>query len=142
MNLDHTKVMSAYNYNSNHKVVTAFIILVGITMFHFLRKEEIENDKIYENGQIKFHGGKQNEINHGVWTWYFPNGSKMIEGKFDHGKREGIWKQFYSNGQIQMTSSYHENHLEGILTTYDTLGLPQKSFEYRMDTIYKELTIY
>lgn len=133
--------MNVYNYNSNHKVITAIILIAGIAMFHFLRKEESESEKTYENGQVKYNGSKQNELNHGLWIWYFPNGSKMIEGRFNKGKREGLWKQYYSNGQIQMTSSYQENHLQGILTTYDSLGMILKSFEYRMDTIYKELTV-
>ncbi len=116
------------------------VLIAGISMFHFLRKEESENDKTYENGQIKYSGSKQDELNHGVWTWYFPDGSKMIEGRFIKGKREGLWKNYYPNGQIQMISSYHENHLQGTLTTYDSLGVVLKSYEYRMDTIYKELT--
>lgn len=132
--------MSIYSYNSNHKVITAILILVVISLLHFMTKEEGKDDIFFENGQVKAIGRKEKGVNQGTWTWYYPNGNKMMEGKFVDGKREGTWIQFDSDGHKSMTSEYQNNSLNGLLIEYDINGYPVRTFEYRQDTIYKRLT--
>lgn len=129
--------MSMYSYNSNHKVITAVILVGCIAAFHFLRKEQTEEDLYYENGQVKFSGSRKNEVNHGTWTWYYENGQKMLQGRFEEGSREGIWTQYDTNGVVIMTSTYEYNQLEGEMIHYNSTGEPMTIVEYRADTIYR-----
>lgn len=129
--------MSVYSYNSNHKVITAIIIIGTIALFHFWGKEDAEEELFYDNGQVKFRGGKKNELNHGTWIWYYENGQKMLEGTFVEGKREDLWTQYDTSGAVIMTSMYQENKLHGEMIHYSVSGEPVSVVEYRADTIYK-----
>lgn len=130
-----------YSYNSNHKIITAFIIIGIVTSLHFLSKMQNKNGNHYENGQIKVSGEKVNELNQGNWIWYYENGEKMMEGYFNEGKREGLWKQFDTEGKLIMTSNYKKNRLEGELIRFTSDGKIIEKTEYRQDTIYKKSSL-
>lgn len=131
--------MGIYSYNSNHKIVTVVLIVSLIAFFHFKGKENRENERYFSNGQLKFTGSKEKDLNHGRWIWYYENGQKSIEGEFQNGNRQGIWKQYDSLGNLAMTSTYVNNKLNGVLIIYAMDGTIISQLEYREDTIYKRL---
>ena len=38
------------------------------------------------------------DVEHGFWSYWYPNGALREQGRYDHGRREGIWQQWYPNG--------------------------------------------
>ncbi|MFO8235439.1 MAG: hypothetical protein R6U04_08560 [Bacteroidales bacterium] len=38
---------------------------------------------------------------HGTWVKKYPNGKKMYEGDFEHGKPVGEFKRYHNNGELQ-----------------------------------------
>ena len=54
----------------------------------------------YKNGEPRGTGGfDDNELKHGLWTRYHPNGQLWDEGTFEHGKKKGLWEEFDENGE-------------------------------------------
>jgi len=61
----------------------------------------------YENGQIEREGSYQGS-QEGLWTNYRPDGRKLEEGEFRHGKRHGRWKSWDDRGR-QRQANYRDN---------------------------------
>ena len=88
--------MQLFSYNSKHKIITAGLLVIAVVTIYFLTTKD--NNQYYSNGQIKCIGVEKNGVNNGVWTWYFENGTKNIQGEFIQGKRSGAWKTWNANG--------------------------------------------
>ena len=90
-----------YSYNSNHKIITA-VLIVGWAIYQFSGRN---TDSMYfENGQVKRTGAQTNNLNEGIWTWFHPNGEVELKGNFHEGKRTGSWIRYDSLGRMVSTS--------------------------------------
>lgn len=122
--------MSAFRYNSNHKAITALLIIaVAVASFYLGRR----GAPTYANGQAKREGGTVDGRNNGRWTWYYPGGQKKMEGFFDRGKRTGRWLTFAANGDTITEAFYANDKLNGTYTVFGTNGQPNKVVLYSND---------
>ncbi|MCB0473895.1 MAG: hypothetical protein KDC83_06160 [Flavobacteriales bacterium] len=122
--------MSIFSYNSNHKIITALLV-VGWAVFHFVGNKDAE--RTFENGQVRSRGGTLNAKNHGLWIWYHTNGTKKMQGRFENGKRQGVWTSWNSKGIKILECTYIDDRLEGEYITWDNSGERQKTVVYKND---------
>jgi antitoxin component YwqK of YwqJK toxin-antitoxin module len=52
-------------------------------------------------------------VKHGLFTLYWPNGTKMLEGTYLDGKQDGLWTRFYPSGQRLAVDEYRSGAQEG-----------------------------
>jgi len=128
--------VSIFRYNSNHKVITALIV-VGWVVYHFLSQDFDDNK--YNNGQIKRVGSLVNNRNHGTWTWYYDNGKKEMEGTFVEGQREGIWIVWNRNGIKLSEGEYHKDKLNGQFYKWNNSGELIDVYLYKDDLIVQKI---
>lgn len=121
-----------YNYNSIHKIIVVSIVLVW-TMFQFQSRKTEELN--YEDGSYKRTGELKNGLNHGLWTWYFPNGQVQMKGNFEMGQREGVWQTFDSLGNLRVESYYIDNKLNGKMLVLSEKGDTVSVKEFRDDEV-------
>ena len=57
-----------------------------------------------------------------MWTWYFKNGNKRLQGGFVKGKREAIWTTWNEKGQKTSEMTYANDLLNGDYILFDTSG--------------------
>lgn len=121
-----------YNYNSFHKIIVVSIVLVW-SMFQFQSKKA--EDLNYDDGTSKRTGDLKNGLNHGLWTWYFPNGQIQMKGNFEGGKREGLWQTYDSLGNIRVESYYIHNKLNGKMIVFSANGDTISVKEFKEDEL-------
>lgn len=119
--------MSAFRYDSRHKVVTLALVIVAAALGFYLNQRE---QPTFDNGQVKRTGSMVDGRNHGRWTWYYPNGRKKMEGDFQGGKRTGRWVTFADNGDTLTVSMYSNDRLNGPHTEYGPGGRPARVVTY------------
>ena len=79
------------------------------------KKELIKNGKSYEyilyhdNGQIAQKGTISNQKLEGVWVRFSPEGKKLSQGTFTHGKKTGKW--FFWNEKGLIEAYFKDNKL-------------------------------
>lgn len=93
-----------YRYQSYHKPITALIILVVIWIFYYF--SDSGEHKFYPNGQMIYDGATLNNQNHGLWTWWYENGKKEMQGHFEFGKRVGVWYTWDRAGILRSEGMY------------------------------------
>lgn len=64
-------------------------------------------------------------------TLYAPNGSKTLETGFENDMQHGIFKTFFPNGQVMDSCRKAHGRTEGWLVSYDEQGHPREKAEYR-----------
>lgn len=121
------------NY-SIHKITVIIIVLVWtFSQFQSRNTEELT----YEDGISKRTGDLKNGLNHGTWTWYFPNGKVQMIGDFEKGKRVRLWRAYDSLGVLRTESSYFENKLNGKMILFSAKGDTISVKEFRDDKLVK-----
>lgn len=83
----------------------------------------IRSEKEYLNG-----------LDHGIWTFYHPDGVIQTTGEFDKGKRIGTWKYNFRNGNLWKSQDYdNQGNPTGLWITYteegDTLNYSRYSWD-------------
>lgn len=111
--------MSLFSYNSNHKAITALLVIAVAGASFYLNRR---GPSTFDNGQAKRTGSVVDGRNHGRWTWYYPSGKKKMEGTFDHGKRTGPWYTFSATGDTLTEAFYSEDKLNGPYTLFGPDG--------------------
>lgn len=59
-------------------------------------------------GKTAFEGEYIEDEPNGKHTYYYPNGKKMLEGKYEVGLKMGDWKRYDQNGLVVLTVEYRE----------------------------------
>lgn len=83
----------------------------------FVRSLELQDDQSYlaevkdMDGNLKFRGRyaiiEGRFVEHGEFTFFYPNGKVESSGSYDNGVKVGNWKRFTSNGQ-QRPDRYYD----------------------------------
>lgn len=77
-------------------------------------------------------GSKQAHVKYGVWKWFWPNGEKLAERKYDlQGHLTGKARSWFATGNIRWEESYKEGKLEGTRTVYFRSGSKKLEADYK-----------
>jgi antitoxin component YwqK of YwqJK toxin-antitoxin module len=60
----------------------------------------------YQNGQKQLEGKYVEDVPTGKFTWWHENGQKAIEGEYINGKQNGHWVWWHQNGQKSIQGDY------------------------------------
>ena len=66
--------------------------------------------KIFKDKKTSL-GILQNGKKEGLWTDWYKNGQKKVEGTWKDGKREGVYTTYYKNGQKMDEETFKDGHL-------------------------------
>ncbi|MCF8258790.1 MAG: hypothetical protein K9J06_14635 [Flavobacteriales bacterium] len=119
--------MSVFNYNSRHKAILAFGVVIAVAVQFYMNRPERPT---FHNGQVKQTGGVVDGRNHGIWVWYHASGPKKMEGRFELGKRAGRWLTFSPDGDTLTESFYRDDRLNGTYTVFGPDGNPVMVSDY------------
>ena len=64
----------------------------------------------------------KNNIKHGNFKFYYPDGILGNFENWNNGKEEGIWKMFYPNGNIRKEGTYSNGKKIGLWKTFSQSG--------------------
>jgi antitoxin component YwqK of YwqJK toxin-antitoxin module len=75
---------------------------------------EIREDK-FKNGRLKirFHvkqDAQGKEVKHGLYTRWYANGNKKLEGRYVNGKKEGTFTEWRINGSKESETVFKKCH--------------------------------
>jgi antitoxin component YwqK of YwqJK toxin-antitoxin module len=51
---------------------------------------------------------------HGVWEYYYTNGTLWWRVHYHHDKQNGVWESYYEDGTLEWRRHYHHDMLKGI----------------------------
>jgi antitoxin component YwqK of YwqJK toxin-antitoxin module len=67
-------------------------------------------------------GGFKNNLKHGYWESYHPNGKLRAKGNYENNKMVGEWVAYYSNGKPDFRGSYENGDPHGYWEEYYSNG--------------------
>ncbi|HEX4128679.1 MAG TPA: hypothetical protein VHZ24_01465 [Pirellulales bacterium] len=76
----------------------------------------------YRNGQKALEGTYANDRPSGTFVWWHPNGQRAIAGEYQQGKQHGMWSWWYDNGKRYIQGSYTLGQQVGEWTWWDKNG--------------------
>ena len=71
------------------------------------------------------------DLQHGLWTEWYPSGNKKTEGQYDRGVAVGKITWWYENGQEQAEGEFDAGQKTGTWITWHPNGLKQSLVEYK-----------
>ena len=71
------------------------------------------------------------DLQHGLWTEWYPSGNKKTEGQYDRGVAVGKITWWYENGQEQAEGEFEAGQRNGTWITWHSNGLKQSLVEYK-----------
>jgi len=85
----------------------------------------------HSNGALHEQGEYRGAVEHGAWTWWYPDGNRMATGRFLNGERSGDWNWYFDTGELAMQGRYAQDLGVGTWTLYYPSGARQAagSFE-------------
>lgn len=108
----------------------------GKSVYMFQRPNTVEievemkkgkrNGKFYryfENGNLDTYCIYVNDSIEGIETMYTPNGEKIQETTYTHGRKNGPHREYHVNGQIKAEGNFKNNLFDGDWIYYDERGV-------------------
>lgn len=89
-------------------------------------REKVLEERYYENGRKEMHGEFKDGKRHGEWTYWFQDGRKWTESRYENDLRIGkaiIWRE---SGYKNYEGSYSNGKPHGTWTFYDVDGSRNK----------------
>jgi antitoxin component YwqK of YwqJK toxin-antitoxin module len=73
-------------------------------------------------GKVEMEGKIKNNLNEGLWRYYYPNGQLESIGNFENNLSEGKWTWYFENGKIKEIGYFKSGKKEGSWIIYDEKG--------------------
>lgn len=82
----------------------------------------------YQGADREYVGQLLDDQPHGRWTFYWKDGSRMLEGEFDRGERVGMWRFWHSDGTYDplLLSHYHGAGRESAELYAEPVAVPEE----------------
>lgn len=94
-------------------------------------------EQYFENGNPKLKANVLDGVMYdGKYTSYYPNGRKLMEGKYVDGKKESSWYHFNEDGSIQVIYVYRADQVveeypkNGVFETYWPNDIKRSEYTY------------
>jgi antitoxin component YwqK of YwqJK toxin-antitoxin module len=86
----------------------------------------------YPNGQKSLEGEYVDGLKQGPWKVWYENGKLCRTENYLNGKLDGSWKIYHDDGTLKAEETYRDNNRDGRWITYDQLGkLPIDQWDYK-----------
>ncbi len=79
--------------------------------------------RYFENGNLDTYCVYVNDSIEGLETMYTPNGEKIRETTYTHGRKNGPCKEYHVNGQVKAEGNFKDDLFDGDWTYYDDRGI-------------------
>ena len=83
-------------------------------------RTDSHTNQVVEEYQYYVDSENGERVRHGHYRAFYPDGSPMESGQYDHGKTEGEWE--YRQGGIRRIGAFEEDRLVGVYSDYDGNG--------------------
>ncbi|MFZ4784564.1 MAG: toxin-antitoxin system YwqK family antitoxin [Flavobacteriales bacterium] len=84
-----------------------YVVIYFDNATHEMVKEEV----FFANGNLQWTGTYKNEMENGVWKYYYENGKLKSEQNYTNGKEDGICTDYDANGKKIKESHYSKGKL-------------------------------
>lgn len=84
-------------------------------------QDSVWTEYYVDNGQIRFRGRYNQDRPDGEHIWYYPDGKKEWEGKYNLGLKEDKWKYYTPDGLLFLTITYRDD----VEIKYDRVDAPK-----------------
>lgn len=74
------------------------------------------------SGAVMMAGNIKNNLNEGLWRYYYPNGQVESAGNFEKNLSVGKWIWYFENGKIREVGYYKSGKKDGDWTIYNEEG--------------------
>lgn len=74
------------------------------------------------SGAVMMAGNIKNNLNEGLWLYYYPNGQVESAGNFEKNLSVGKWIWYFENGKIREVGYYKSGKKDGDWTIYNEEG--------------------
>lgn len=81
-------------------------------------------------GVVSVYGNIHDNMNTGLWNYYYPNGQLESEGYFKDDQPHGKWTWYYPNGNVKETGTYFESSKSGTWYKYKWDGILESKSVY------------
>ena len=113
------------------KVIKTYENGQPFVVYYYDKNDQLVSGKeFYENGMLRMEGEFADEVRHGNWTAYFPDGKVQSTGVYVNGVRVGPSKVYYENGNLWMDGHYVNDHKCGEWVFYDEQGYEVQRVDY------------
>ena len=69
------------------------------------------------------------EVKHGDWISYYPDGVKWSQDTYDKGVQNGVYMTWHPNGTPYISGHHTEGAMTGVWTIQDSTGVVVKTFD-------------
>ncbi len=91
-----------------HPDGSPYVVLYFKTSTQELVKEEV----FFANGKIQWTGTYKDEVEDGVWKYYYENGRLKSEQHYSKGKEDGVFTDYDLSGKMVKQSIYKGGKLQ------------------------------
>ncbi|MCH2101608.1 MAG: hypothetical protein MK209_06770 [Planctomycetes bacterium] len=88
----------------------------------------------HEDGKTKYSEGQAEtddpNSRYGLWTFWYENGNRWMEGAYESGKREGIWTFWYENGAVSQVGPFEKGDRNGPFTYWYRNGMKSQEVTF------------
>ena len=79
-----------------------------------------DTNQVIEEYQYYTDEESSQQVKHGYYRAFYPDGSPMESGEYEHGQTEGEWE--YRQEGIRRVGTFEEGRLVGVYSYYDQNG--------------------
>jgi uncharacterized protein len=128
-----TRSYVPYQQANNNKLLYIYILLyICIVNTNCLLSQDSNYVRLYDDSEVLTSEGLLiNNLPHGEWISYHPNGKIKSKGSWKDNNLIGAWLFYNYNGILTKKEEYQKNLKFGLSTSYDSLGRLIKQTNYK-----------
>lgn len=73
--------------------------------------EIVKEEGFFETGARDYIGYYRNDLEHGYWKFFWPNGNLKSEGNYANGKEDGIFREYDKGGNLLKQTTYSKGNV-------------------------------
>lgn len=87
------------------------------------------------DGTILMHGRIKENLNEGIWKYYYPNGQLESMGNFVNNVSQGKWTWYFENGRIKEIGYFKDGKKDGSWMIFDEKGNLKRKLYFKEDRV-------
>ncbi len=90
----------------------------------------VTDESHFQNSQHGFSGNDGGDVQNGMRTRWYQNGTKAEEVELTNGRKTGTYTAWYKNGQVKLKCRFHNDNLDGEVAAWFEDGRKRFSVYY------------